>query len=100
MSKIDSLIKRIESGRKTEGNVQTNSKGVSYKYVTYFLDYPTKWDAKLFEEAQVEVYGDYARVFGKEYDRINFDKTQIKLDYPKFKGSRFGKLSLNRLVIL
>lgn len=101
-NKLIDLIKT--SGKKSEGNVQTNSKGVKYQYVTYTLNTPFNWVVRMFEKAQIEVYGKTPTSGGlqKNYDfrRLENEKTSIYCEYSEFKGQAPRKISINELIIL
>ena len=105
MNTLTKLIEIIKSNsRKEVGNVQTNSKGVKYQYVIYHLNTPFNWVVKMFEKAQIEVYGGTTKArggtLGYDYTRLSHKNISMHCDYPQFKGQKPRSISISELIII
>ncbi|CAI9673414.1 MULTISPECIES: hypothetical protein [Elizabethkingia] len=105
MNTLNKLIDIIKSNARQDiGNVQVNSKGVKYQYITYILDTPFNWVVKMFEKAQIEVYGGetFARGGKLQYDyrKLSYEKISMHCDYPQFKGQKPRSISISELIII
>lgn len=101
MKTLNKLIEIIKSNsRKDVGNIQVNSKGVKYQYITYHLNNPFHWVVKMFEKAQIEVYGDTPNRLKYDYKRLKYYNINMHCDYSNFVGQKPKSISISELIII
>jgi hypothetical protein len=100
--KIKNLIEQIKKdGNYDKGNVQTNSRGIKYRYDEYKLEYPSFYIQKEFTSLTYNIFGQLSLSNSYDFRRINLeDNKVIYLDIPNYKGQKSKFITFRELVIL